>query len=120
MNESIAAQVAKINTEIRGVFGRRRAALIALCLQYSAKALQLFRVRQRGQQYWENQTFTALNTVFSNPYITSDVVGFYLSHLEGYGVYLELANNRQNAALWPIIQEQADEFIEKVRRIMGE
>lgn len=120
MDESIAMQIAKINTNIRGVFGRRRTALLALCIQYSAKALQLFRVRQRGRAFWNNQTYTAMNTVFSNPYITTDVVGFFISHLVEYGVYLELANNRKHAALWPIIQELEEEFIEKVRRKMGE
>ena len=119
MDESIAMQIAKINTNIRGVYGRRRTALLALCIQYAGKALQLFRVRQRGRAFWNNQTYTAMNTVFSNPYITTDVVGFFLSHLVEYGVYLELANNRKHAALWPIVKELEDEFLEKVERIMA-
>ena len=119
MSESIANQVAKINTNIKGVFGRRRTALLALCIQYSAKALQLFRVRQRANGYWNNQTFTAMNTVYGNPYITEDVVGFFLSHLQEYGIYLELANNRKHEALWPIIRELESEFIEKVQRLMA-
>lgn len=119
MDESIAMQIAKINTNIRGVYGRRRIALITLCIQYAGKALQLFRVRQRGNQYWNNQLYIAMNTVFSNPYITTDVVGFYISHLVEYGVYLELANNRKHEALWPIVKELEDEFLEKVERLMG-
>ena len=119
MDESIAMQIAKINTNIRGVFGRRRTALLALCIQYSAKALQLFRVRQRGQEYWDNQTYTAMNTVFSNLYIITGVVGFFISHLVEYGVYLELANNRKHEALWPIVKELEGEFLEKVERIMA-
>jgi hypothetical protein len=118
VNESIAAQIAKVNTNIRGVLGRRRIALIALCMQYSAKALQLFRVKQRGRTFWNNQTYTALNTVFSNPLITEDVVGFYLSHLQEYGIYLELANDRKHEALRPIVAELEGEFLEKVRRLM--
>ena len=55
-----------------------------------------------------------MNTVFSNPYITTDVVGFFLSHLAGVAVYLELANNRKHEALWPIVKELEDGFLEKV------
>ena len=128
MDESIAMQIAKINTNIRGVYGRRRIALLTLCVQYSGKALQLFRVRQRATgdkkiglyKGWNNQTYTAMDTVFSNPYITTDVVGFYISHLVEYGVYLELANNRKHEALWPIVKELEDEFLEKVERLMAE
>ena len=119
MDESIAMQIAKINTNIRGVYGRRRIALLTLCFQYAGKALQMFRVRQRGRAFWNNQSYTAMDTVFSNPYITTDVVGFFISHLVKYGVYLELANNRKHEALWPIVKELEDEFLEKVERIMA-
>ncbi len=118
VNESITAQIAKVKTNIRGVLGRRRIALIALCMQYSAKSLQLFRREQRSNLFWTNRTKTAMDTVFSNAYITEDVIGFYLSHLQEYGIYLELANDRRFEALRPIINFYEGEFLEKVRRLM--
>ena len=39
MDESIAMQIAKINTNIRGVFGRRRTALLALCIPVFSKGI---------------------------------------------------------------------------------
>lgn len=119
MNESIAAQIAKVNAKIDETIVRKKVALIALSVQYAAKALQKFRVEQRGNEFWNNATFTAMNTVFSGNVETQYEVGFFLSHLVVYGVYLELANNRKNEALRPTVESFRDEFLEKVQRIMG-
>jgi hypothetical protein len=118
-NESMMMQIAKVNSNIVGIFGRKRNALIALSIRYAAKALQQFRVRQRGEEWWDNQTYTAVNTVFSSSMITADVVGFFLSHLVEYGVYLELANNRKHEALRPVVFELEKQFMEDVKRIIA-
>lgn len=119
MSESVAAQIAKVNANIDAIIERKKKALIALSIFYAAKALQKFRVEQRSGEFWNNQTYIAMNTVFSGTINTTYEVGFFLSHLVVYGVYLELANNRQNEALRPTVESLREEFLERVVKIMG-
>ena len=85
------------------IYDRRKAALYALSLQYAALALNNFRLRQAQDEFWNNQTFSAMNLVFSDAFFRGDVVGWFLAHGVEYGVYLELANDGKNQALRPVV-----------------
>ena len=101
-----------VKRNIHAEFNRRRDAVYALCIYYSGLVLQHFRMRQEGNTYWENRTNLAKDLVFSQPFMEDggNVMGFLLAHTVHYGVYLELANNRQNEALRPIINEYLPKF----------
>jgi len=46
-------------------------------------------------------------------------VGFFLAHTQQYGVYLELANNRQNEAIRPVINEMLPLFQKDLKKLYG-
>jgi hypothetical protein len=55
--------------------------------------------------------------MFSNAFIDGNDVGWFLSHGVQYGVYLELANDRQNEAIRPIIRELLPQFKKDVEEL---
>jgi hypothetical protein len=69
--------------------------------------------------YWINQTNIAKDTVFSQAFKEEggQVLGFFLAHAIQYGVYLELANDRQNEALRPIINEYMPQFKARLEKL---
>ena len=77
----------------------------------------MFRASQDGNQYWINRTDQAKDSMFSNAFVEDETIGWFLSHGKIYGIYLELANDRQNEAIRPIIQELAQKFFEDARKI---
>ena len=97
-----------IKNGMRKHFDRKTIATIALCRYYAAKALEEFRRKQPSFQFaegfWINRTTIARNSVFADSFTDSDAVGFFLAHAVGYGVYLELANNRKHESLRPVIE----------------
>lgn len=99
------------------IIEQRKVKLFALSLSYAGKAINIFRQRQTGNQYWENKTSDAEKKMFSNAFIDGNEIGFFLSHGVEYGVYLELANDRQNEAIRPIMLELAPEFFKAVKEI---
>ena len=101
------------------IYARRKAALIALCHFYAARAVNVFNTAQGDEFFWNNQTFQAKDSVFGGVIDESDFIGFFLAHGKDYGVYLELANNRQNEALKPIIDSLWPDFIKEVKDIYG-
>jgi hypothetical protein len=112
--------VQEVNRNIEQIYKRRRAAAYALCVYYGALALQLFKQQQANSQYWTNRTGIARDTVFSGAYKTDDEVGWYLAHMMQYGVYLELANDRQNESIRPILERYAGRFISDLKKIYGD
>lgn len=106
------------------VFRRRKAAAFALCLYYAAQALQMFQKKQLIGQlngtYWINRTEIAARTVFSDAYEEPEAVGWFLAHMQEYGIYLELANDRQNEAIRPIIEELYPKFKKDLRKIYAD
>ena len=117
---SIGRDINNVKTQIRGIYDRRRAALFALSLRYAGLALQFFRAQQSTGRYWENQTNTALNAMFSDAFQSGDVVGWFLAHGVQYGVYLELANDRRHEAIRPIVAMFAPRFIQDVKELFGD
>lgn len=116
-NEEVRAQISSIKKEVKGAYDSKRAALVALSLYYAGLSLQAFRQFQSRGGFWENQTKTAYNTVFSDAIIAEDAVGFFLAHLVEYGVYLELANDRKNQALLPIVMRFYSRFVRDVEAL---
>lgn len=91
--------------------------MFALSLSYAGKAINMFRQRQAGDEYWTNQTNQAKDRMFSNSLIENNAIGWFLSHGVQYGVYLELANDRKNEAIGPIIRELAPKFFKEAREL---
>lgn len=111
--------VDEVKKNITKIYERKAAALYALSVAYAAEAIQIFRSRQRGGAYWENQTGDALALMFAKAFQTADSIGFFLAHGVSYGVYLELANDRRNMAILPIIIELWKPYADAVERIYG-
>jgi hypothetical protein len=123
----------EVGQNITAIFARRRAAVYALCLAFAGQILAEFRAQQmtgpgggswidryngRGKgRYWNNQTETAAKTVFSDAYIDGEDIGFFISHLMEYGVYLELANDRRHEALRPLIEKYFPLFKRELAQI---
>ena len=110
--------VNKVLDNVNKIFERRKSALYALSLYYAALALNDFRARQSNEEFWNNQTFTAKDTVFSDAFFDAGEVGWYIAHGIEYGKDLELANNGQNAALVPTVNRFAKKYLDDARKII--
>jgi hypothetical protein len=66
---------------------------------------------------WINRSFRAARSVHASYTSTETEVSFRLYHTMSYGVYLELARNRQYAVLEPIMRGLAPEFLERIKAI---
>lgn len=114
---SAVGDITTINANILTAFEARKVKLFALSLSYAGKAINRFRAQQGGNVYWDNQTNEARKRMFSNAFIEGETVGWFLSHGVQYGVYLELANDRQNEAIKPIIDVFAPQFFRDVKEL---
>ena len=129
-----AEDTARVKKNIVSEFEIKKAKYYALSLFYAGKAINRFRSFQPDRQggkdaeghdaigkdargYWTNRTVQARNRMFSNAFIEAETVGWFLSHGVEYGIYLELANNRQNEAIRPIVRDLSVLFYEDVRKI---
>ena len=92
-------------------------AVFALSLEFAAKALNDFRQRQGTNEFWTNRTKIAKDTVFADAFLEQNIVGWFIAHSVEYGVYLELANNRQNEALRPIIRKWVKPFRRELKKL---
>lgn len=104
---------------INAIYEKRKISLLELCSFYAKRAVQLFNTAQNDDFFWNNQTFQAKKNVFGGVLDESDFIGFFIAHGKEWGVYLELANDRQNEALRPIINSLWDDFIKDVKKIYG-
>lgn len=102
----------EVSKNLGEIYARKRAAVYALCLYYAALVHAEFVKRQlnRDAGFWTNQTRSAALLVFADAFSDRDEIGFFLAHTVEYGVYLELANDRQNEALRPLIEEFFPKF----------
>jgi hypothetical protein len=108
-----------VNKNIKEIYRRKKIALIALSAEFAEEAKRLHRIAQGDNFFWDNQTFQAMDNVFGQLIDDGNIVGFLLAHGKDYGVYLELANNRQNESLRLIINELAPKYIAAVKEIYG-
>lgn len=99
------------------IYERRAAAVYATSLEYAAIALRYFRQVQDTGGFWENRTSEALNRMFSDAFKDKNEIGWLMAHGVDYGVYLELANDRRNEAIRPIIQRFSGRFFKAVEKI---
>ena len=120
MDDVTARDIGKLKASITRKINRRKIATIALCQEYASEALQIFQSTQTADVWWNNQTFTAMNTVFSGVISEQDVTGWFLAHAVEYGIYLELANSRKHEALRPIVMKMYPEFDKALREIWGD
>lgn len=99
-----------VGNAVNAIFERKKAALFAEAQRLAAEALNEMQTEQAGNEFWDNQTKQALLRMFSDAFSSADSVGFFLAHGVEYGIYLELANDRQNAILVPKIEKYALKF----------
>jgi hypothetical protein len=114
--------IAEVKKNIRRIYERRRQALFALSLHYAALAINYFRSKQPATPgakgaYWTNRTGQAAARMFSNAEISENIVSWFVAHGVQYGVYLELANDRQNEAIRLVIQRFAGRFFQDARKL---
>jgi hypothetical protein len=118
---STAGDVNKVKRNISNRFELRKVKLYALSLDYAGRIINDFRSLQPGGQLetgvWTNQTTNARNTMFSRAFKHDSEVGFFLSHFEHYGIYLELANDRKYEVIRPLIKKYARPFYKAARAI---
>jgi len=109
--------IAIIKKNIDSIYDRRRAAVYALALKWSANAIRYFRSHQGSDEYWNNQTKTAKDEMFTKAFIEGDIIGWFMSHGVEYGFYLEIKDNRANEAIRPIVSIYAPKFLADVREL---
>lgn len=105
---------------IRGIskiYDRKKVALYALSVRTAADALRTFRRLQSQNTFWTNQTGEAARLVFADGFVDDDVVGWFMAHGIEYGVYLELANDGQHAALRPIVDSFSREYFKNAQAL---
>jgi len=115
--------IKNVKQNIAKIYARKKIAIIGLCYKYADMALKRFQEKQPSGplnkgEFWTNQTGIARDEVFANVYAEKDFVGFFLAHTEEYGVYLELANNRQNEALRPTVMAFYSRFERDLKAIL--
>jgi hypothetical protein len=116
-NGDMKKQTSSLANNIVKIYGLKHASVISLCEYYADLALQAFKQFQSSNKFWNNQTKLAYNTVFSDAIIEKDALGFFLAHSVEYGVYLELANDRKNQALFPIVMRFYSRFMRDLEEI---
>jgi hypothetical protein len=98
----VAEGAAEISANMRAWAERRTAASVAMARLWAGKLEGHMKDEQRGGKYWVNRTNNALNGLFGAPRVTTpDEIAVVLGHSVEYGVFLELANDGQNAVLGP-------------------
>ncbi len=117
-----AENVKKVQKNISNAYEKKRIKLYALSLDYAGRVINDFRAQQPDGQFnrgfWTNQTTNARRTMFTKAYNNKNEVGFFMSHMMRYGIYLELANDRQNEAIRPIINKWAPKYFKAAREII--
>ena len=113
-----------VSTTLIGIIEGREKSIRASAGAHLGATLKAFHERQPSGQgvegeFWNNKTSEAANAVFGETYRTKTEIGFFLAHGMDYGIYLELANNRQNEVLRPLIEEFGAKFLKSVGMIMS-
>jgi hypothetical protein len=115
----MAKEYSKSN--LKKAYNKRELAVIALCKYYSKLIIQDFQREQEGNKYWENRSNFAKDLMFTTVFkeLANGVVGIRMAHGVNYGVYLELANNEEHAAIKPTINKFLADFKRDLGKIYG-
>ena len=100
------------------------AALEAINREYADIAINYFwREQKTGTnkpgRWWYNRTEQAAARMFTDTVRNKNETGWRIVHGVDWGIYLTLANNRQNDALTPIINRFAGRYLNDVKRLFG-
>ena len=119
----MSIKIAKIR--IKNILEKKIAALEALNRYYASLAINYFLQEQkpginRQGRWWFNRTAQAATRMFAEAFKKSQEIGWFIAHGVDYGIYLTLANDRQNDALTPIIKRFAGRYINDVKKIFGD
>jgi hypothetical protein len=117
---SVKGDVAKVNKSILTTYEKRAVQVFALANFFAAEAINYFRNAQLAKvngQFWVNQTYVAAQRFFTRAFRQTNEIGFKVAHGIDYGVYLELANHGQNAAIKPILNIFSRKFIRAARKL---
>jgi hypothetical protein len=120
----ITDKMSDVIRNIANIINVRMFQIDALNRYYASLILNEFRKQQppgilTSGEYWKNQTSQAAVRVFSDAFKESTKSGFFIAHGVEYGVYLELANNRRHAALFPLVKKYAGRYFQDVARIFA-
>ena len=116
---AVSDDIARVKKNVSAAYDRKRKAALAICLQYAAIAVQYIRQAQASNAFWQNQTGAAKDTLFGGSTKTKEYIGWFIAHGVQYGIYLERANNRQNAVLVPTIARFYNRFQTDIKKIYG-
>jgi len=105
---------------IQNIYIKRRIVLYALALEFAAKALRSFYIKQRSNTFWHNKTGQARDTMFTRAFIESNVVGFLMAHMVDYGPKLETANNGIHQAIRPTMNIYVPLFIYAAKKLFAD
>jgi hypothetical protein len=100
-----------------------RAEIFAVAEFWAAEVIKDVNRKQPPQaasrgKYWRNRTGAAASGMFVKTFNKKEVIGFLLAHSVDYGVYLELANDRQNAIIIPQLKRVFTRFWRDVRAVI--
>ena len=104
---------------LKKAYTKRQLAVIALCKYYSKLIIQDFKKEQEGEKYWKNRSNFAKDLMFTTVFkdLANEAVGVRMAHGVSYGVYLELANNEEHAAIRPTINKFLADFKKDLGKI---
>lgn len=99
------------------IFDARKVRLAGECERIAGVAVEDMQTRQLQNEFWNNETFQAVETLFSGPIHEPDAEGFFVAHHMDYGVFLELANDRKHAILLPTATKFSEDLVKAAKDI---
>jgi hypothetical protein len=116
--------VQKVMVNIKGIYGEKRTAVLALCKDYAQRAEQTAKdtqgVEQGAGRFWTNRLSLAVKGIKGFTDITEAYAMWGIKHTMFYGKHLELKNNRKRAVLEPTVRKLAPDFMEAVRKVYAD
>lgn len=122
---SVKDDTNKVKKNIRSIYQRREAAVLAESINFAAIILNYFQsVQLTGTgshgQFWMNQTEAAARQFFVIPFKQGSTLGIRIAHGIDYGKFLELANDRQNEAIRPLIRRFFTRYHSAIKKIYSD
>lgn len=113
-----------VKNNIKNIFARRKIALYGLALSYAGLMINLFRSMQPAKQnswgvFWYNRTGQAAAGMNTEAKMSNDFISLIMSHGVQYGTYLELANDRVHAAIYPVMMTYFSQYMQDINKLYG-